>query len=129
MIKRLINYQRKRIVDIWSEESTGFGDTIYKITETLYIPHCPWCKKRRKKWNEKLKYRKKSLSYHIISVKNKDHWENILTNYDIAYNFLTAKKNENNFPFKDQEKIKSVLKNKYLPKKVFIKNNLIFKWK
>lgn len=44
---------------VWKTPSTGFGDTVYKITSALRIPHCDGCERRRKLFNEKLKYRMK----------------------------------------------------------------------
>lgn len=60
-MKSLVNQQKNRIKKIWGEPSLGFGDTVYKIADTLYLPHCWGCRGRRTKWNKKLKYRRKEI--------------------------------------------------------------------
>lgn len=44
---------------VWSAESEGFGDTVKKITSTFGIHPCAGCERRRKKFNEAIKYKKK----------------------------------------------------------------------
>lgn len=66
MIKRYINYLKK----IWSEPSSGFGDTVAKFTKTFGINPCNACKRRRKEWNEKLAYRKKMRENSLGDLKN-----------------------------------------------------------
>ena len=56
-IKRYIRYIR----GIWSVPSEGFGDTVAKITKTFGIKPCEGCERRRKKFNEAIKYRKKHV--------------------------------------------------------------------
>ena len=50
----------KRVKDIWSKPSQGFGDTFKKITATFGIHSCEGCERRRKKWNEKIAYARKN---------------------------------------------------------------------
>lgn len=57
IIKRYIEY----VKSVWSAPSEGFGDTVAKITKTFGIKPCDGCEKRRKKFNEALKYRKKNI--------------------------------------------------------------------
>lgn len=66
--------------DIWFEPSQGFGDTFYKIADTLYIPHCFGCIKRRRKWNKKLNYKKqRSRVYLVVVYKYNEKDSKILT--------------------------------------------------
>lgn len=44
---------------IWSVESTGFGDTVAKITKSFGIKPCAGCERRKKKFNEAIAYKKK----------------------------------------------------------------------
>ena len=55
MIKKII----KKIVYIWSQPSSGFGDTFAKFTKTFGIKPCKKCEERRKSWNNRLKYAKR----------------------------------------------------------------------
>lgn len=57
---KLIKKQIKRIKTIWSKPSEGFGDTFAKITKTFGIKPCGGCERRRKKWNDKIKYHKEN---------------------------------------------------------------------
>lgn len=63
VMKKYLSYLRK----IWNQPSKGFGDTFAKITKSFGIKPCPKCEKRRKDWNEKIKYRRKSSSEEEIS--------------------------------------------------------------
>ena len=54
-MKRYLAYLKK----IWSTKSEGFGDTVAKITKSFGIKPCSGCERRRKKFNEALKYRKR----------------------------------------------------------------------
>lgn len=56
IIKQYIDYLKK----IWGKESEGFGDTVAKLTKTFGIQPCDACERRRKLFNEKLKYRRKT---------------------------------------------------------------------
>jgi hypothetical protein len=55
IFKTYFSYLKK----VWSAESEGFGDTVKKITSTFGIHPCEGCERRRKKFNEAIKYRKK----------------------------------------------------------------------
>lgn len=44
---------------IWLTPSEGIGDTVAKITKSFGIKPCEGCERRRKKFNEAIKYRKK----------------------------------------------------------------------
>lgn len=54
MIKRYIVYLRM----VWSKKSEGFGDTVAKITKSFGVNPCSGCERRRKKFNELVKYHK-----------------------------------------------------------------------
>jgi hypothetical protein len=54
MVSRYIAYLK----GIWSNESAGFGDTVAKITKSFGINPCTGCERRRKKFNELIKYHK-----------------------------------------------------------------------
>jgi len=56
-MRRWLKRQKRRLKKIWSNPSTGFGDTFSKITKTFYIEPCDSCEDRKKKWNEKIKYK------------------------------------------------------------------------
>ncbi len=43
----------------YDEMNRGLGDTIFKVTQTLRIPHCGGCEERREKLNAAVPYRKK----------------------------------------------------------------------
>ena len=65
MIKRILKsilwyFSFNRVKEVVEEESEGFGDTFHKFTRIFvpFLPFCNRCKKRRKDWNEKLKYAK-----------------------------------------------------------------------
>jgi hypothetical protein len=60
-MKNMIQSQKERLRKIWSQPSEGFGDTFAKITKTFYIKPCAACEKRRKNWNQRLSYKKKTL--------------------------------------------------------------------
>ena len=54
-IRQYVDYLKK----VWNKESEGFGDTVAKLTKTFGIQPCDGCEKRRKLFNEKLRYRMK----------------------------------------------------------------------
>lgn len=39
------------------KQSQGLGDTIYKLTTALHIPHCGGCEKRRQQLNALVPYK------------------------------------------------------------------------
>ena len=43
---------------LWSLPSSGIGDTVAKITKSFGIKPCSACERRRKKFNELVKYRR-----------------------------------------------------------------------
>lgn len=43
---------------VWSYPSEGFGDFFAKITKSFGFKPCGGCEKRRKAWNEKIKFKK-----------------------------------------------------------------------
>ena len=55
-------FSLERVKKIWMKESEGFGDTVAKITKTFGINPCAACERRRKLFNEKVAYRKKTLN-------------------------------------------------------------------
>jgi len=54
------SFNLSKIKQIWAKESEGIGDTVKKITTTLGIESCEACEERRKRWNDKVAYKKAS---------------------------------------------------------------------
>ena len=54
------SFNLSKIKQIWSKESEGIGDTVAKITKTVGIEPCEACEERRKRWNDKVAYKKAS---------------------------------------------------------------------
>lgn len=52
------NLSLNNLKTIWKKPSKGFGDTVQKVTKTLGFITCDECEERRKRWNEKLAYKK-----------------------------------------------------------------------
>lgn len=55
---RLIKLYISYLKFVWSYPSEGFGDFFAKITKSFGIKPCGGCEKRRKSWNDKIKFKK-----------------------------------------------------------------------
>tara|TARA_B100001093_G_C26101316_1_gene706952 strand:+ start:236 stop:442 length:207 start_codon:yes stop_codon:yes gene_type:complete len=53
--QQLLKEEQEKI----DQQSTGFGDTIKKVTDFLHIPQCGGCKERQKALNKMFPYKPK----------------------------------------------------------------------